>query len=113
MRHRRECRGPRQERSVGRRPRQREDGHKPFWEVAVEEAVRIKEAGVAAEVIAVSADRAATSASGIRRVRAAARTLAQAAPKYAPACDIGERMRLLDNPGLVPPSQRVPANPVR
>ena len=39
--------------------------------------------------------------------------LAQAlkAPKYAPACDIGERMRFLDNPGLAPPSQRVPAIP--
>ena len=55
------------------------------------------------------------AASGIRRARADGPTPAQAlkVQKYAPACDIGERMRLLDNPGLVPPSRRLPANPVR
>ncbi len=50
---------------------------------------------------------------GIRRVRADGPMFVQAAPKYAPACDIGERMRLLNNPGLAPPSRRLTANPVR
>jgi NAD(P)-dependent dehydrogenase (short-subunit alcohol dehydrogenase family) len=46
--------GPRQVRWHRRRHRQRQDEHEPFDEIAVEEAVRLKEKGVATEVIAVS-----------------------------------------------------------